>query len=97
MKKMITALLIFMTFAGGAAFAADSLDRKEPSAAEITFDVFILRPIGIAATAAGTGIFIVALPFSLPTGSVKLTARKLVGGPFEFTFMRPLGYDTANY
>jgi len=97
MKKYIAVLLVVMVFSSGTVFALEELERTEPSAPEMVLDLIILRPAGIAATAAGAGIFIVALPFTLPTGSVGVSARKLVADPFAFTFMRPLGYDTANY
>lgn len=97
MKKIIAVLLVFMVFSSGAAFALDEAERKEASGPEIILDVLVLRPGGIVATAAGTGFFIVALPFTLPTGSVKLAARKLIIDPFVFTFMRPVGFDTADY
>jgi len=98
MKKVIAILLAFMVFsASGAAFAVEDVDKKEASGPEMILDILVLRPVGIAATAVGTGFFIISLPFSLPTGSVKLAARKLVADPFVFTFMRPVGFDTADY
>lgn len=97
MKKFMAVLLVLMVFSSGTAFALDEIERREPSAPEMVLDLFVLRPGGIVATVAGTGIFVVALPFTLPTGSVGVSARKLIADPFAFTFMRPLGYDTADY
>lgn len=93
MKKWLAIALILalmVTAAPVSSFA--QTDRPEPGATEITFDVLIIRPLGISATIVGTGLFIVSLPFALPTGSVGLSARKLVADPFAFTFMRPVGY-----
>jgi len=36
-------------------------------------------------------MFIVALPFSLPSGSVEKSGQLLVEDPFQYTFARPLG------
>ncbi|MEK6791231.1 MAG: hypothetical protein AABY45_05965 [Deltaproteobacteria bacterium] len=93
MKKWLAIVLILalmVTAAPVSSFA--QADRPEPSAMEITFDVLVIRPLGISATIVGTGLFIVSLPFALPTGSVGLSARKLVADPFAFTFLRPVGY-----
>lgn len=40
----------------------------------------------------GSAVFIVALPFSIPSGSVGLTAHVLIVEPFNYTFLRPIGY-----
>jgi len=51
-------------------------------------DVFIARPAGIVATAFGTGVWIVSLPFSIPTGNVVTAAETFMHEPFIFTFYR---------
>ena len=65
---------------------------KEATAEAMLADVFILRPFGIAATVLGSVAFVVALPFTLLTGSVDKSAQRLVVDPAKFTFVRPLGY-----
>lgn len=97
MKKVMVLLLVFMIFSSSMAFAVDEANRREASGPEMILDVLVLRPCGIAATVVGTGFFIIALPFTAPTGSVKHAAQKLVVDPFVFTFMRPVGFDTADY
>ena len=64
-----------------------------PSAIGMAADVIVARPLGLAATILGTGVFIVALPFSLISGNVSDPARRLIVEPAEFTFTRPLGAD----
>ena len=54
-------------------------------------DAFLLRPLGLAATVLGTAVFIVTLPFSLPTRSADDAAEVLVVKPAKYTFARPLG------
>jgi len=54
-------------------------------------DLVLVRPVGLAATVAGTAIFLVSLPFALITNDVPKTAKQLVVNPFNYTFDRPLG------
>jgi hypothetical protein len=64
-----------------------------PSAVGMAADLLVARPLGLAATVLGTGIFIVALPFALISGDVSDPARRLIAEPAAFTFTRPLGAD----
>jgi hypothetical protein len=85
MRKMVVTLLVAMTFiaASGPAFGGDAED--------IPADVLIVRPLTLVGAVLGTVLFVVALPFSIPSGSVETTAEKLIMEPFKFTFTRPLG------
>jgi hypothetical protein len=85
MRKIVVVLIaaIVLIAASGPAFAAD--------AENIPVDVLIIRPITLVGTVLGTALFVVSLPFSIPSGSVKMTARKLIVKPFKYTFTRPLG------
>ena len=71
--------------------ASAALEAREPSGEAIVFDVVLARPLGLVTLVAGTAIFIVGLPFTLPTGSVGVSAKKLIADPFRFTFTRPVG------
>jgi len=62
-------------------------DRGSDMAADLLF----VRPLGLVGTLIGAGLFVVSLPFTLPTGSTGDAAREMVGEPFEYTFNRPLG------
>lgn len=86
MKKIVITLLIILTLMAASvpAFGSDK-------GLEIATDVLIVRPVSLVATVAGTALFIVALPFSLPSGSVGTTAQALVATPFKYTFARPVG------
>ena len=55
------------------------------------FDAVLGRPVGLAATVVGGAVFVISLPFSATSGSIKPTADALVGKPARFTFTRPLG------
>jgi hypothetical protein len=54
-------------------------------------DLLIVRPVALLASVLGTAIFLVALPFTLPTRTVGDVANVLVVRPLEYTFNRPLG------
>jgi hypothetical protein len=61
-------------------------------------DVVIARPACLVATAVGSVAFVLALPFSLPSKSVKHTAHALVVVPAKATFTRPVGdFDTLGH
>jgi len=62
-----------------------------PSSAVVAADAIIGRPLGLATTIAGTGVFLVTLPFSLTSESTGEAAWGLVGRPYGWTFVRPLG------
>jgi hypothetical protein len=86
MKKIVIVLtLCGFLLNAGAAFAASD------DALIVIGDLAIARPLGLVATVAGCAVFVVALPFSLTSGSVNKTANTLMGEPFRFTFARPLG------
>jgi hypothetical protein len=57
------------------------------------FDLFILRPMGMAACAVGVASSLWALPFAATTGAGAEVGDKLITEPFEYTFTRPIGYD----
>src|SRR5512139_1199873 len=60
-------------------------------AADMVVDVVLVRPLGLAATLVGAVLTVVALPFTIPSGSVEASARELIVRPAEYTFTRPLG------
>lgn len=87
MKK--TAMIAFV--AVSVLISASGPVRAYDRDIEIVADVFVVRPIGLAATVIGAAAFIVALPFSIPSRSVHETGRVLVAEPFRYTFARPIG------
>jgi hypothetical protein len=70
-------------------WAGQKWDKDDPMTHEWNMaDLFIARPLGIAAGIIGTGIFVLSLPLSIPTGGVGDAAEMFVLGPFQFTFGR---------
>jgi hypothetical protein len=72
-------------------------DPEVPSSSVMLMDAVIGRPLGLAAAIAGTGIFVVTLPFTLPSETSGDAAWGLVGRPTGWTFMRPLGRGAPVY
>ena len=60
-------------------------------ATDMVVDVVVMRPLGLVATVLGTALTVVALPFTIPSGSVEKSAQELIVRPAEYTFQRPLG------
>lgn len=60
-------------------------------ATDMVVDVVVMRPLGLVSTVLGAALTVVALPFTIPSGSVEASARELIVKPAEYTFKRPLG------
>ncbi len=92
-------LLMFLWCASASAWA-DADTPPGPStpapvgapASAMLLDLVIVRPLSLVATVAGTGVFIIGLPFSALGGNVAESGRVLVVKPAAYTFQRPLGY-----
>lgn len=62
-----------------------------PRSGVVFFDTIIGRPLGLATTIAGTGVYIATLPMTAPTGSAGEAGWELVARPGGWTFVRPIG------
>ena len=72
----------------------DKWGRNDPITDEYNMaDLMLARPTGIAAGIIGTGIFILSLPFTIPTKSVDEAAQMFVVKPFKFSFERKFPDD----
>lgn len=93
MKKVAAALFlaVFLAVSTASQASMEPQTRREPSGEAIVFDIILARPLGLVTIVAGTAVFIVGLPFTVPTGSVGASAEKLIADPFRFTFIRPVG------
>jgi hypothetical protein len=85
-----SALIVCSAAAQAEEYYGDSLDTA-PSAEAMAFDLILVRPLGLVATAAGVGIFVLQLPISLFTWNLKDPAERLIVQPAKFTFTRDLG------
>ncbi|HXI09671.1 MAG TPA: hypothetical protein VNK06_02605 [Thermodesulfobacteriota bacterium] len=93
MKKIAAVFLlaVFLSVTSVRGAAPQEEQPHGPSGEAIVFDLVLGRPLGLVTLVAGTAIFIVGLPFTLPTRSVGVAADKLIADPFRFTFIRPVG------
>lgn len=85
------AVVVSLMIAQPVAAAGAEYEATPPSAAAMGFDVLLVRPLSIVATAAGGGLFLLSLPFSALGLNTDEAAVRLVGEPATFAFLRPLG------
>ncbi len=96
-KQSIALLMAIMLFAAPLSAMAQSdgtqqaLDDPQINALSMVGDAVVARPLGLVATVAGFGLFIVASPFALISGSAGDAWDAMVTYPAKFTFTRPLG------
>ena len=64
---------------------------EEPSGSDMFLDLVVTRPLGLLGIVLGSAAFVVALPFTIPSGSVARSAEELVKKPMRYTFKRTLG------
>jgi hypothetical protein len=94
-RRLIALMMMFMVGMASLPAAADEmLDdqiNQRPGAGAMALDALIARPLLLALTTAGVGLFVVTLPFSALGGTMAETAKTLVSGPAHSTFLRCLG------
>ena len=101
-RKLITYLLAVMLATSNMAFvssayASDYSDynyengSERPSGGAMLMDAVFMRVPMTLVTIAGAAVFVVTLPFSALGGNVGEAGKKLVGEPFEYAWVRPLG------
>jgi hypothetical protein len=71
--------------------AQDYFEAREPGGGAMIYDLVVLRPVGIVATAAGSVAWLISLPFSALGDNVDQATDKLIKTPGKFTFVRPIG------
>jgi len=93
MKKQIRSVILAVFLTAVPQFAAAQQDGtiSGDKSTDMVVDAVVMRPLGLAATLVGAVLTVVALPFTIPSGSVESSARELIVKPAEYTFKRPLG------
>lgn len=76
---------------GSAALAQEYFETEDPGGGAMLFDLCVVRPIGLVATAVGTVTFLLSWPFSALGSNSDVASQKLVKDPAAYTFTRPLG------
>ena len=72
-------------------------DVQGPPAFAMIGDLVIARPLLIAATVVGAGVFVVSLPFTALGGNVGAAGKALVVDPGKAAFVRCLGCTESGY
>ncbi|HWH49492.1 MAG TPA: hypothetical protein VN664_16970 [Burkholderiales bacterium] len=94
MRNLIKHSLVIAAFTAaiaGQSMAANEQLPKDRASGDMFLDVVGARPLGLIAIVAGSAAFVVALPFTIFSGSVGSSADELVKRPIDYTFKRPLG------
>ncbi len=91
-NRLIVGVLAFLLAMMPLSVAAQQDDTVSgDKATDMVVDAVVMRPLGLAATLIGTVLTVVALPFTIPSGSVETSVHELIVRPAEYTFKRPLG------
>jgi len=72
-------------------------DVQAPPAYAMIGDLVIARPLLIAATVVGAGVFVVSLPFTALGGNIGAAGKALVVDPGKAAFVRCLGCTESGY
>jgi hypothetical protein len=97
MKGLKKAFLLFLTvslvtvsfYSTGLAEDNEKWVREDPVGQGWSLmDIAFARPAGVVLGIAGTAIFVVALPFTIPSGGVGDSFKMFIVKPFQFSFTR---------
>ena len=88
MKKTAIAILVLCALI---AVSVPALAETPKDGMAVVADVLLARPMGLVTIVFGSVMWVVALPFSIPSDSVGAAGQLLVVDPCKFTFQRPLG------
>ncbi|MCK5191582.1 MAG: hypothetical protein KAR12_16170 [Methylococcales bacterium] len=96
MKHIFLVLALISTISISApVYAEDAKENYSPFF--VIPDILIYRPIGIAVTVVGAGLFAAMSPLtalaqiSPPHDAFEITSNILIMGPVKYTFARPVG------
>ena len=93
-KQLIAVVTVLALLAvPGTVLAEATPQFKDPQvdAGSMAADALVARPLGIVATVAGFGLFVISVPFSALGRNVGDAWNAMVVYPAKFTFARPLG------
>jgi hypothetical protein len=91
MKKIFLLLLTVSLLVGGlysTGWAGDNLRKDPMSQGWSLVDLLVARPLSVAAGIGGSAIFVVTLPFTIPSNTTHSAADMFIVQPFQFAFDR---------
>jgi len=92
-RKVFVLSLVFSLAVGlcvSEGWTEDRWYRDKPAVPDLYAfaDLAVARPLAVAAGIVGAGVFVVTLPFTLPTKSTNAAAKIFIVKPFQFSFVR---------
>jgi hypothetical protein len=95
-RKSIFVSLVILSFS--VTFFSNGGAQEKVTNDELNMiDLLVARPLGILAAAGGTCVFVVSLPFTLPTRSVADSFNLFVVEPWKFSFVRDFPDEKTFY
>lgn len=98
MRNVFKSCLVFGLIAAliciplaGSVLADQYYQAEEPGGGAMVYDLVVIRPVGLVATALGSVFWVLSLPFSASGDNLDMATQKLVKEPAAYTFKRPLG------
>jgi hypothetical protein len=95
LRTLVVASMLSFAAVAGASSGSGSGDPlytiQNPPAYAMIGDLLIARPLLVAATVIGAGVFVVSLPFTALGGGVGDAGQALVVDPAKAAFVRCLG------
>jgi hypothetical protein len=92
MRKVLVIPVLAAAMLAGPVHAIDQEQiGREPTTNEVLADALVARPVGLVGAVIGAVAWVVALPFTLPSGSTDQATEALVNNPLRYTFRRPIG------
>jgi len=91
-RKIIQILLTVSLVIGSLysiGWTEDRSAKEDPIVHEWSaLDLIFARPLGVAAGIFGSALFVVSLPFTIPSGGVDEAVEMFIVKPFQFSFTR---------
>lgn len=91
MKRSLTAVVLFAAIVSAQPALADEQLPPDRRGGDMMLDALFARPVGLIGLGLGAATWVVALPFTIPSGSVDTATENLIMKPVRYTFLRPLG------
>ncbi len=101
MKKLIGIFILLTLMCNSAVANSQSVEQNDPGF--VLLDVLLYRPLGLAATIIGTGVFIGVSPLTAlasipaPHDAFVKMSNILIRFPADYTFIRPIGNRNFPY
>lgn len=91
MNRTLTAVVFAAIVAVQPALAEQEQLPADRKGGDMMMDALFVRPVSFVGMVLGAATFVVALPFTIPSGSVDAAKENLIMKPVRHTFLRPLG------